>query len=143
MADFVERLAAMMPLSPVAYRTLACAAIEEAASVDPGHDARRGRAAAVERERIASHLNWLAEFGLQSGFLWLAARAGALQLAVQGADVAGIAAQAGAIRRLTRRVQAASQAQAMRQAARAMSQAQATSQARVLSQVAQATNQAA
>ena len=106
-ADFVERLAAMMPLSPVAYRTLACAAIEEAASVDPGHDARRGRAAAVERERIASHLNWLAEFGLQSGFLWLAARAGALQLAVQGADVAGIAAQAGAIRRLTRRVQAA------------------------------------
>mgnify|MGYP000250544100 FL=1 len=26
-ADFVERLAAMMPLSPVAYRTLACAAM--------------------------------------------------------------------------------------------------------------------
>ncbi|MEO3480564.1 heavy metal-binding domain-containing protein [Phaeobacter sp. CAU 1743] len=106
-ADFVERLATMMPLSPVSYRALACAAIEVAAGVEPDHDARRGRAAAVERERIASHLNWLAEFGLQSGFLWLAARAGALQLAVQGADVAGIATQAGAIRRLSRRVQAA------------------------------------
>nr|WP_207768770.1 heavy metal-binding domain-containing protein [Pelagivirga sediminicola] len=105
--DFVERLAAMMPLSPVSYRALACAAIEVAAGVEPDHDARRGRAAAVERERIASHLNWLAELGLQSGFLWLAARAGALQLAVQGADVAGIATQAGAIRRLSRRVQAA------------------------------------
>merc|ERR1711938_511491 len=67
-ADFVERLATMMPLSPVSYRALACAAIEVAAGVEPDHDARRGRAAAVERERIASHLNWLAEFGLQSGF---------------------------------------------------------------------------
>ncbi|WP_369824841.1 hypothetical protein [Phaeobacter sp. 22II1-1F12B] len=105
--DFVERLAAMMPLGPVAYRTLACAAIEEAASADPGQDARRGRAAAVERERIASHLGWLAEFGTQSGFLWLAARAGALQLAVQGADIDGIAAQAGAIRALIRRVETA------------------------------------
>ncbi|WP_425032994.1 heavy metal-binding domain-containing protein [Pelagibacterium sp.] len=105
--DFVERLAAMMPLGPVAYRTLACAAIEEAASADPGQDARRGRAAAVERERIASHLGWLADFGLQSGFLWLAARAGALQLAVQGADIDGIAAQAGAIRALIRRVETA------------------------------------
>ena len=106
-ADFVERLATMMPLSPVSYRALACAAIEVAAGVEPDHDARRGRAAAVERERIASHLNWLAEFGLQSGFLWLATRAEALQLAVQGADVAGIATQDGAIRRLSRRVQAA------------------------------------
>nr|WP_206680588.1 heavy metal-binding domain-containing protein [Mesorhizobium sediminum] len=44
--DFVERLAAMMPLSPVAYRILACASIEEAARVDPGQNARRGRAAA-------------------------------------------------------------------------------------------------
>ncbi|QEW29959.1 Hydrogenase-3 component E (plasmid) [Roseovarius indicus] len=105
--DFVDRLAAMMPLSPVAYRTLACAAIEDAAGVEPADDAQRGRAAAVERERIASHLNWLADFGLQSGFLWLAARAGALQLAVQDAGADGIAAQAGAIRRLTRRVQAA------------------------------------
>ena len=105
--DFVERLAAMMPLGPAAYRTLACAAIEEAAGADPGQDARRGRAAAVERERIVSHLGWLAEFGLQSGFLWLAARAGALQLAVRDADIDGIAAQAGAIRRLIRRGDAA------------------------------------
>ncbi|NPD18943.1 NADH-quinone oxidoreductase subunit D [Rhodophyticola sp. DY48A3-103] len=105
--DFVGRLAAMMPLGPVAYRTLACAAIEEASRADPGQDARRGRAAAVERERIASHLGWLAEFGLQSGFLWLAARARALQLAVQGADIDGIAAQAGAIRALIRRVETA------------------------------------
>ena len=106
-ADFVERLATMMPLSPVSYRALACAAIEVAAGVEPDHDARRARAAAVERERIASHLGWLAEFGLQSGFLWLAARARALQLAVQGADIDGIAAQAGAIRALIRRVETA------------------------------------
>ena len=105
--DFVERLAAMMPLSPVAYRILACASIEEAARVDPGQNARRGRAAAGERERIVSHLGWLAEFGTQSGFLWLAARAGALQLAVRDADIDGIAAQALAIRRLIRRVEAA------------------------------------
>lgn len=105
--DFVERLAAMMPLSPVAYRILACASIEEAARVDPGQNARRGRAAAGERERIVSHLGWLAEFGTQSGFLWLAVRAGALQLAVRDADIDGIAAQALAIRRLIRRVEAA------------------------------------
>ncbi len=105
--DFVERLAAMMPLSPVAYRILACASIEEAARVDPGQNARRGRAAAGERERIVSHLGRLAEFGTQSGFLWLAARAGALQLAVRDADIDGIAAQALAIRRLIRRVEAA------------------------------------
>ena len=105
--DFADRLAAMMPLTPVAYRALACAAIEDVAGIEPPADQRHSRAAAVERERIASHLGWLAEFGAQSGFAWLATRAGALQLAVQSADVARIAALATPIARLIRRVQGA------------------------------------
>ena len=104
--QFVDHLAAMQS-SPIAYRALACAAIEDAAGIAFGADDRRARAAAIERERIASHLSWLAEFGVQTGFLWLAGRAGALQLAVQGAGAAEIAALAGPIGRLIRRVQAA------------------------------------
>ncbi|KKN34754.1 hypothetical protein LCGC14_0790480 [marine sediment metagenome] len=104
--QFVDHLAAMQ-LSPIAYRALACAAIEDAAGIAFGADDRRARAAAIERERIASHLSWLAEFGVQTGFLWLAGRAGALQLAVQGAGTAEIVALAGPIGRLIRRVQAA------------------------------------
>ena len=106
-ADFVDHLGAMMPLSPQAYRALACAAVEEAAGIGPTADERRARAAAVERERIASHLGWLAEFGAQTGFLWLSNRAGALQLAVQDADIAEIAALAAPLKRLIRRVQSA------------------------------------
>ena len=103
-AEFADRLAAMMPLSPVAYRALVCAAVEDAAGIAPSADQRRSRAAAIERERIASHLGWLAEFGTQSGFVWLAERAGALQIAVQRADVAGIAGLAPSIRRLLSRL---------------------------------------
>jgi len=104
-ADFVDRLAAAIPLTPVAYRALACAALEDAAGIAPSADQHRSRAAAIERERIASHLSWLAEFGAQSGFAWLAGRAGALQLAVQTADITGISTLAAPIARLTRRVQ--------------------------------------
>ncbi|MBA3910740.1 MAG: NADH-quinone oxidoreductase subunit D [Rhodobacter sp.] len=106
-AAFVDRLAAMMPLSPVAYRALACAAIEAAAGIEPDNGPRRATAAAIERERIASHLGWLAEFGAQTGFSWLAARAGALQLAARDADAAGLAALSARIAGLIRRVQSA------------------------------------
>lgn len=106
-ADFADHLAARMPLSPVAYRALTCAAIEDVAGIVPTTDGRRARAAAIERERIASHLGWLAEFGAQTGFLWLKSRAGALQMAVQSGDIAVIAALATPLERLIRRVQSA------------------------------------
>lgn len=104
---FADRLAALSPLSPVAYRELACRALEAAAGLSVAPDLARARAAAVERERIASHLGWLAGFGAQSGFGWLEARAAALQRQVRAADVAEIAALAAKIGALLRRVRRA------------------------------------
>jgi Ni,Fe-hydrogenase III large subunit len=83
---FIERLAAAMPLAPVSYRLLACRAIEQAAGLEPDPAVERGRAAALERERIASHLGWLAQLGRQLSFVWLTRRAAALQLEAQRAD---------------------------------------------------------
>ena len=83
---FIERLAAAMPLAPVSYRLLACRAIEQAAGLEPDPAVERGRAAALERERIASHLGWLAQLGRQLSFVWLTRRAAALQLETQRAD---------------------------------------------------------
>jgi Ni,Fe-hydrogenase III large subunit len=56
---FAERLATLDPLSPVAYRVLAERALEARL--------RGGRIAALERERAASHLNWIARFGYLLG----------------------------------------------------------------------------
>jgi len=89
---FIDQLAALSPLSPVAYRELACRALEQAAGQNPASDTASARAAAVERERIASHLNWLAGFGTQSGLHWLERRAAGLQLELRHADARGIAA---------------------------------------------------
>ncbi len=83
---FIERLAAAMPLAPVSYRLLACRAIEQAAGLEPDSAVERARAAALERERIASHLGWLAQLGRQLSFVWLTRRAAALQLETQLAD---------------------------------------------------------
>ena len=83
---FIERLAAATPLAPVSYRLLDCRAIEQAAGLEPDPAVERGRAAALERERIASHLGWLAQLGRQLSFVWLTRRAAALQLETQRAD---------------------------------------------------------
>jgi len=88
---FVDRLAALSPLSPVAYRLLACLALERAAGQGVESDIARARIAAVERERMASHFGWLAGFGAQSGFGWLEKRAAALQLQLRAATPAEIA----------------------------------------------------
>ncbi len=82
---FIEYLSAAIPLAPASYRLLACLAIERAAGLedDPATGARAG---ALERERIASHLGWLAQLGRQLGFVWLTQRASGLQLEVQGAS---------------------------------------------------------
>ena len=83
--EFVDHLAALSPLSPVAYRLLACLALEQAAGQSVAPDIARARLAVVERERVASHLGWLAVFGAQSGSSWIEKRAAAFQLKVQGA----------------------------------------------------------
>jgi len=106
-AEFEARMAAMMPLAPISYSLLAALAIENAAAVVASEHIARGRAGALERERIASHLNWLSTFGAQTGFNWLAARAGALQLEVQAADIKRIAALAPSITALLRRLRTA------------------------------------
>ncbi len=82
---FADRLAALSPLSPVAYRQLACLALEQAAGQSVAPDVARARIAAVERERVASHFGWLAELGAQSGFGWLEKRAAAFQLKLREA----------------------------------------------------------
>jgi len=102
--DFLARITQMMPLSPVAYGLMAIAALENSAGVAVSEPTARGRAAALERERIASHLSWLSACGLQAGFGWLASRAAGLQLQVQKADVEGIAALTPRIAALLRRV---------------------------------------
>ena len=80
---FVERLASAMPLAPVSYRLLACLAIERAAGLEDDPGIARARASALERERIASHLGWLAQLGRQLGFSWLTYRASTLQLEIR------------------------------------------------------------
>jgi Ni,Fe-hydrogenase III large subunit len=102
---FADHLAALSPLSPVAYRLLACLALEQATGQSVATDVARSRVAAVERERLASHLGWLAGFGAQSGFVWLESRAAALQLKLGDATIPEIAALTSKITALLARVQ--------------------------------------
>jgi len=102
---FADRLAAFSPLSPVAYRLLACLALEQAAGQGVETGIARARIAAVERERMASHFGWLAGFGAQSGFGWLEKRAAALQLRLRAATPAEIASLAPDIAAVLARLQ--------------------------------------
>tara|TARA_R100000306_G_C4375947_1_gene141957 strand:- start:1546 stop:2514 length:969 start_codon:yes stop_codon:yes gene_type:complete len=83
---FIEHLSSAMPLAPVSYRLLACLAIEQAAGLNDDQATTQARSGALERERIASHLGWLAQVGRQLGFAWLTQRASTLQLQVRDAD---------------------------------------------------------
>jgi len=103
--SFVERLANMDPLTPVAYRLLACRALENAAGVDIPADVACARAGALERERITSHLGWLALFAQQTGFDWLMQHATSLQLKFRHADLQQAVALKPAIRSLIKRLQ--------------------------------------
>ncbi|WP_443098181.1 NADH-quinone oxidoreductase subunit D-related protein [Sulfuriferula plumbiphila] len=87
---FVDHLGAMDPLTPVAYRLLACRALEAATGRTPDQEILRGRVVALERERIASHLGWLAQLGRQTGFAWLERHAARMQLECLRADLPGI-----------------------------------------------------
>ncbi|VAW22487.1 Lead, cadmium, zinc and mercury transporting ATPase; Copper-translocating P-type ATPase, partial [hydrothermal vent metagenome] len=105
--EFVAKMAALNPLASLSYALLATLALEDAAGIIVNQDIARGRAAALERERIASHLSWLAGFGAQTGFSWLAGRAGTLQLEVQDADAMQIKALAPSILSLLARARLA------------------------------------
>ena len=83
---FIEHLASAMPLAPVSYRLLACLAIEQGAGLNDDQATTQARNSGLERERIASHLGWLAQLGRQLGFAWLTQRASTLQLQVRDAD---------------------------------------------------------
>lgn len=100
---FADRLSGLDPLSPVAYRLLASRALENAAGVAPDERTGLARVGALERERAASHLNWLAGFGRLLGYSWLEERAGELQLALLWSagpeEVARLAGEAGELAR--------------------------------------------
>ena len=97
--EYVKQLSAQMPLAPVSYALLACRAIEAAAKVEIAQDIATGRAAALERERISSHLSWLAQLGRQLGLPLILREATRLHLATRTADKAAITSLAPAIRR--------------------------------------------
>ncbi len=103
-ADFVERLTRINPLTPVAYRLLACRALEQAAGRVVDFGTARKRVGALERERITSHLSWIAELGRQIGFDWLTQRACALQFRFMQADMKGILALDSALQALVKGV---------------------------------------
>jgi Ni,Fe-hydrogenase III large subunit len=79
---FADRLGYLDPHAPVAYRMLARRAFEAASGVPADERTALVRAAALEHERAASHLNWLANFAYLLGYGWLERRAARLQLAL-------------------------------------------------------------
>ena len=95
--DFADHLADAVPLSPVAMRELACRAAEKATGQTAPKDTLAARAAAVERERIASHLNWLAGLARQAGLAPLGRRAAAMEHRVRTAKADEVAEQATSI----------------------------------------------
>lgn len=82
---FARGLSELDPLSPVAYRVLALRAVERAGGIPIDEETALGRVGALERERAASHLNWLAGFAHLLGHARLEARAIRLQLALLSA----------------------------------------------------------
>lgn len=102
--ELADRLAAQGPLAPAALRELACRALEAATGVAPLPERGTARAAALERARIASHLNWLAGLARQAGLVALERRIGALHQRLRRADAADCARAAPALRALGARV---------------------------------------
>lgn len=104
---FAERVARLDPLAPVAYRMLALRALEAAAGTQPGEPEARRRIGALERERAASHLSWLAQLGFLLGDRWLTERAAALGRRLRRAatvpEVVGLREEVGRCLRRIRR----------------------------------------
>lgn len=104
-ASLADRVSRLDPLSPVSYRVLAYRVVEAAVGRRIADGTALARVAALERERAASHLSWLAGFGHVIGYAWLCKRAGELQLAVRKADGEGMTGLREEARRLARRVE--------------------------------------
>ena len=103
-AELADRLAAQGPLAPAALRELAFRALEAASGATPPPERRATRAAALERTRIASHLNWLAGLARQVGLVALERRAAALHQRLRRADAADCARAVPALRALGARI---------------------------------------
>ncbi len=102
--SFIEQLSDMNPLAPVSYRLLACRALEDAAGIDVPIISAHARIGALERERITSHLGWLALFGQQTGFDWLTQRAAVLQRKTRHAGLKQISALKPALQSMIKRL---------------------------------------
>lgn len=70
-AQFAEWLAGHDRLAPAAYRVLAHRALSQALGQPAPAAAQRWQVSQLEQTRLASHLNWLAGFGLTIGNPWL------------------------------------------------------------------------
>jgi len=104
-AGLPARLERLDPLAPVAYRVLAIRALQAVNGYGPEHTMAPAQLAAIERERAASHLNWLAAFGFLLGYAWLARQAATLQHAVFHASrLEDVAALQPRIERLVTRI---------------------------------------
>jgi Ni,Fe-hydrogenase III large subunit/ssDNA-binding Zn-finger/Zn-ribbon topoisomerase 1 len=104
-AGLPDRLARLDPLAPVAYRLLAERALAAVADTAPAEASGRVQIGALERERVVSHLNWLAAFARLLGLPWLAAEATRRHRALrQAGDVGTVAREAARITALVRRV---------------------------------------
>lgn len=84
-AGLPDRLACLDPLAPAAYRVLAMCALEAANKLRVEWETTPPLVAALEHERIASHLSWLAAFGYLLGFAWMEQHAARLHRAVASA----------------------------------------------------------
>ncbi len=101
-----DRLARLVPLSPVAYRVLALRALESASGIQPDERTVLAWVGALEKGRAASHLGWLSLFGRLIGYQWLEDRAGSLQLAlVRASDIDEVARLRDKAGGLSRRVE--------------------------------------
>jgi len=102
--NFIQQITRFGPLSPVAFQLLACQALENAAGLEISANVASARIGALEQERIANHLGWLALFAQQTGFNWLQRRAASLQLKFCLADMQQIATLAADIQSLIKRL---------------------------------------
>ncbi|WP_053057481.1 NADH-quinone oxidoreductase subunit D-related protein [Rubrobacter aplysinae] len=103
--SLAERLSHVDLLSPVSYRLLAHRALEAIADREVDEGTTLARVAVLERERVASHLSWLAGFAHVIGYEWLVRRAGELQFAVQRVEPGEISELRRDVERLSRRVE--------------------------------------
>ncbi|MCF6325057.1 MAG: hypothetical protein L3J89_12170 [Gammaproteobacteria bacterium] len=102
---FVKHFLSLDPLTPVSSQLLICQAMENAAGIRVDANTEKARIGALERERVASHLNWLVLFAQQTGFSWLARKAGFLQLKFLNADINNIIALKLDVQKLINRIQ--------------------------------------